>query len=183
MSDTPNFETISLAELLDKFGPDMEAWEARLEKWDRRYLELAKQVSTWSKDPSTQVGAILVNHEGHVVGTGYNGFPRGVEDTEERLNDRETKYGLVVHAEVNAILQAGHDAEGATLYVYPSFMLPPICGECAKVAITAGVRGIVGYNPDPNDKRVKRWADSISVAKTMWDEVGLDVRSYDEVTE
>lgn len=154
--------------------------DARDEKWDRRFLELAKLISTWSKDPSTQVGAVLVNDLDQVVGMGYNGFARGVKDTEERYADREIKYPMVVHAEVNAIIQAGHDARGSTLYVYPSFMLPPICADCAKAAIQAGVSGIVGYNPDETDERVKRWAGSISHAKTMWDEVGLFVRSYDE---
>lgn len=152
----------------------------RLEKWDRRYLRIAKEVSTWSKDPSTQVGVVLVNPQGHIVATGYNGFPRQIADTPERWNTRETKYQLVVHAEVNAILQAGERAKGATLYIYPSFMLPPICQECAKVAITAGVTAIVGYNPDVNDERVKRWAGSISVAREMWNEAQLGVRSYDE---
>lgn len=150
------------------------------EKWDRRFLEMAKQISTWSKDPSTKVGAVLVNPLGHMVGMGFNGFPAGVQDHDARYADRDTKLGLVVHAEVNAILQAGHRARGATLYVYPSFMLPPICGECCKVAITAGVAGIVGYKPNLNDERVKRWADSISVARTMWEEAGLPIRSYDE---
>jgi len=156
---------------------------ARVEKWDRRFLELAKLVSTWSKDPSTQVGAVLVNPLNQVVGLGYNGFPRGVEDTDERLNNRELKYPMVVHAEVNAIVQAGHEARGSLLYVYPSFMLPPICADCAGVAIQAGVVGIVGYNPDPEDERVKRWADSISVAADMWDEANLTITSYDEETD
>lgn len=154
---------------------------AAIERWDRRFLELAKHISSWSKDPSTKVGAILVNDLKQVVGMGYNGFPRGVEDSEERLNNRELKYQLVCHGEVNACIQAGHQARGCTLYVYPSFMLPPICAECAKVAIQSGVRGIVGYNPNPEDERVKRWAASISVAKEMWTEAGLFIRSYDEV--
>lgn len=150
------------------------------EKWDRRFLAAAKLVSTWSKDPSTQVGAVLVNQQRQIVGTGFNGFPKGVADLEERYAEREVKYQLVVHAEVNAVLQAGIEAQGATLYMYPSFMLPPICGECAKVAIQAGVAGIVGFEPDMTDPRVLRWIDSISVAKTMWEEVGLFIRSYVE---
>lgn len=152
-----------------------------IEKWDRRFLELAKQVSTWSKDPSTQVGAVLVKDR-KVVGMGYNGFPRGVTDSEERLNNREIKYPMVVHAEVNAILQAGHAAKGSTLYVYPSFMLPPMCADCCGVAIQAGVSQVVGYKPDEEDPRVKRWADSISLAATMWEEATFhDVRSYEEI--
>lgn len=152
---------------------------ARREKWDRRFLELAKQISTWSKDPSTKVGAILVKDR-KVVGMGFNGFPEGVEDTPARLADRETKYKMVVHAEVNAILQAGERAKGATLYVYPSFAFPPICNDCCKAAINAGIAGIVGYLPDENDPRVVRWKDSIEVSKTMWEEAGLFERKYQE---
>ena len=178
MSEEKDYRAID--ELYEQLGygtPEERA--AQEEKWDRRFLELAKTVSTWSKDPSTQVGAVLVNYLNEVVGMGFNGFPRGVAD-DDRLNDRETKYEIVVHAEVNAILQAGKEASGATLYVYPSFMIPPICSRCAGVAIQAGVTGIVGYNPDLNDERVKRWADSISIASDMWAEAGLSIRSYDE---
>lgn len=150
------------------------------EKWDRRFLELAKHISTWSKDPSTQVGAVLVNHLKQVVGMGYNGFSRGVDDSDERYNNRELKYELVVHAEVNAIIQAGHNAMGSTLYVYPSFMMPPICSNCAKAAIQAGIAAIVGYAPNEDDERVKRWAKSIGYARMMFEEVGIPWRSYKE---
>lgn len=160
--------------------PPLEKALVPMEKWDRRFLELAKQISTWSKDPSTQVGAVLVNDLRQVVGLGYNGFARGVADWDERYADREIKYPFVVHAEVNAIIQAGHAARGSMLYVYPSFMLPPICADCAKAAIQAGVKGIVGYFPDESDERVQRWAGSISHAKTMWKEVGLEIRGYPE---
>lgn len=150
-----------------------------LEKWDRRFLEVAKLVSTWSKDPSTGVGAVLVRDR-KIVGTGYNGFPAGVADTLTRLHDRPTKYAFTVHAEVNAILQAGHRARGATLYVYPSFAIPPICNECAKVAIQAGVAGIVGFDPDPTEGRTGRWAESIAQSAEMFSEAFLFSRSYPE---
>jgi dCMP deaminase len=150
------------------------------EKWDRRFLELAKHISTWSRDPSTQIGVVLVNDLKQVVGMGFNGFPRGVHDDPERYADRQVKYSMVVHAEVNAIIQAGHAARGSTLYIYPGFSLPPICAECCKVAIQAGVAGIVGYLPDETDERVKRWKDSIAVSRTMWGEAGKFIRSYKE---
>jgi dCMP deaminase len=154
--------------------------EAKIEKWDRRFLEFAQHISNWSLDPSTKVGAVLVNDLKQVVGMGYNGFARGIADTNERLNDRETKYKLVVHAEINAIIQAGHAARGSVLYVYPSFMIPPICHDCCKAAIQAGIVGIVGYQPDETDPRVQRWKDSIAVSKGMWEEVGLWIRTYQE---
>ena len=152
-------------------------WYLQEEKWDRRFLELAAHVATWSKDPSAQVGAVLVKDR-KVVGLGYNGFPRGVLDCDTRYADRPTKYSLVVHAEVNAILQAGHAADGCTIYVYPSFGTPNICQECAKVAIQAGIVGIVGYAPDVEDDKVKRWSGSLNVAKTLFEEAGLFTRVY-----
>lgn len=149
-------------------------------KWDRRFLQLAREVSRWSKDPSTKVGAVLVNDLGQVVGTGYNGFPRGVEDTEDRYLDRDRKYKFIVHAEVNAILLAGQAARGSTLYVYPTFDIPPVCHECAKVIIQSGVKRVVGWTPSPEDKeRAKRWADSINTARMMLNEAGVEI---DEVT-
>lgn len=154
--------------------------KARRERWDRRFLELARHVASWSKDPSTKVGAVLVDENHTVVGMGYNGFARGVEDTEQRYDDRETKYKLVVHAEVNAVLNAGSRARGTTLYVWPSFMLPPMCGECAKVVIQAGVKEIVGYVADESDPRVARWAESIAWSRMMCDEAGFTYRGIRE---
>ena len=151
------------------------------DKWDRKYLDLAKFVSGWSKDPSTKVGAVLVNYNIGQEFVGYNGFPRGVEDLPERYEDRELKYKLVVHAEVNAILKAGNLARGSSLYVYPSFSFPPICNECAKVAIQAGIKEIVGFEPNLNDPRVQRWLNSISVSKTMFEEAGIPWRKLSEI--
>jgi len=149
-------------------------------KWDKRFLNLAKEVSTWSKDPSTQVGAVLVQGK-HVVGLGYNGFAAGVEDTEERLHNRDLKYKLVVHAEVNAILMAGDKAKHATIYVYPAFAIPCICHDCCKTAIQAGVKEVVGYHPSPEyQERAKRWQESIDLSRRMADEAGMTYRGVDE---
>jgi dCMP deaminase len=150
------------------------------EWWDRYFLQLAKHVSSASKDPSCQVGAIIVNDKRQVVGTGYNGFPRRIADLDERLNDREQKLKFIIHAEMNALLDAGRDAQDCTIYVYPTFALPPICENCCKHAIQAGVRGIVGYNGDPNNPRIGRWKDSIAISAEMWKEAGNWIRSYDE---
>jgi dCMP deaminase len=152
------------------------------EKWDRKYLGLAKYVANeWSKDPSTKVGAVLVNYDYRQEFIGYNGFPVGVRDTLERYADRELKYKLVVHAEVNAIHKAGHLSRGATLYVYPAFSLPPICNECAKLAIQSGIKEVVGFEPDLNDHpRVQRWINSISISKEMFEEAGITWRTLTE---
>ena len=148
------------------------------EKWDERFLRLAEHVASWSKDPSTKVGAVLVAPECNlVVGLGYNGFARGVHDIDERLNNRDLKYKYVVHAEVNAILMAKERAEGGRLYVWPAFSIPPICHDCCKLAIQAGVKEIIGLAPTPEFiERAKRWEDSILISRTMCDEAGVTYR-------
>lgn len=149
------------------------------EKWHRRFLNLAQEVSTWSKDPSTQVGAVIVNPLGQVVGTGYNGFPRGVEDSLDRLQDRETKLKYIVHAELNALLLAGDKAKRSTIYVYPSFGSPPVCNECCKAVIQAGIKQIVGLTPleytGTGKDKEGRWAESIKISKVMCTEAGVRV--------
>lgn len=145
----------------------------RQNKWDRRFLELAQLVASWSKDPSTKVGAVVVDEDRIVLGMGYNGFPRGVEDTDERLNDRPTKYAFVVHAEANAILNAGASAKGATIYVWPAFGKPPLCSSCAKLVIQAGIKRVVGFEPEIDDETAARWAPELAHARAMCEEAGV----------
>jgi dCMP deaminase len=139
-----------------------------MNKWDQRYLALAKEVSTWSKDPSTQVGAVTVGSKKEVLSQGFNGFPRGIKDSDERYNDRETKYKLVVHAEMNAIYNAtysGTSLDGATLYVYGL----PICSECAKGIIQVGIKKVVVEK----SKELDNWNESVQLSKKMFDEAGV----------
>lgn len=141
----------------------------RQEKWDRRYLELAKHVSEWSKDPSTKTGAVLVSPENFVAAVGYNGFPRGVADTEIRLNDRETKYKLIVHCERNAILAAKRDLSNFTLYTYP-FMS---CAVCAGMVIQAGItRAVAPRNDNP------RWQADFELTQQMFSEANVKLTLY-----
>lgn len=106
--------------------------------WDERFLDLAAFVAQWSKDPRSKVGAVVADPTtNRVLGIGYNGFPRGVVDSLERLNDRAIKHKLIVHAETNALLNAARTKE-TTLYI----TVPP-CGECAKVIVQAGVTRVV----------------------------------------
>ena len=119
-------------------------------KWHRRYLALAKHISEWSKDPSTKVGSVIVDDHNTILGTGYNGFARGVEDSAERYADREGfKYPCVVHAEVNAILQSTQDLRGSTIYC----SICVICARCASCIIQKGITTVVtpdrGPNPSP----------------------------------
>ena len=78
-------------------------------KWDHRYLEVARVVGTWSKDPSTQIGAVAVGLKGQILAQGYNGFARGVSDDNSRYEDRQTKYKYIVHAEQNLIYNATYN--------------------------------------------------------------------------
>jgi dCMP deaminase len=114
--------------------------------WGDKYIHLAKQISTWSKDPSTKVGAVVIGEYGQLLSQGYNGFPRGISDTDDRLNNRERKYELVVHAEMNAIYNAsltGVSLRDSTLYVYGL----PICNECAKGIIQVGIKKVIAMRP------------------------------------
>jgi dCMP deaminase len=141
-----------------------------LDKWDNRYLSLAKEVATWSKDPSTQVGAVTVGAKKEVLSQGFNGFPRGIKDTDERYNHRETKYKFVVHAEMNAIYNAtysGTSLDGATLYIYGL----PICSECAKGIIQVGIKKVV----IEKSKELDNWNESLRLSQEMFSEAGVEL--------
>lgn len=138
--------------------------------WGDRYIHLAKEISTWSKDPSTQVGAVVIGNNGEVLSQGYNGFPRGIKDTPQRLKDREKKYNLVVHAEMNAIYNAslnGVSLKGSTLYVYGL----PICNECAKGVIQVGIDKVIATRPADYNKE---WDESIKDAKALFKEAEVE---------
>jgi len=138
-------------------------------KWDFRFLEMARQVSLWSKDPSTKIGAIAVGLDGQILTQGYNGFPRGVEDLASRLNNREVKYDFVVHAEMNCIFNAclsGITLKDSTLYVFGL----PICHRCTPGIIQVGVKKVVMAYDGENTK----WMDSWKLSQTMLDEAGID---------
>ena len=138
-------------------------------KWDKRYLELASVVASWSKDPSSKVGAVAVGDKGQVLSQGFNGFARGVDDTEERLNTRDQKYKFIVHAEMNAIFNAafsGVSLEGSVLYVTGL----PCCSECAKGIVQVGVKRVVMELPQFSNPR---WKDSWMLSAQMFDEAGV----------
>jgi dCMP deaminase len=133
--------------------------------WDVRFMELARFVAQWSKDPSTKVGAVIVDAQRRVRGIGYNGFPRGVEDSLSRLEDREEKLRRVVHAEANAILNSS-STEGCTIYVWPLFS----CSTCAGLIIQAGIQRVV--SPPPLEAR---WQSAYDAAAQMYGEAGVEV--------
>ncbi len=139
-------------------------------KWDNRYLNLAREVSTWSKDPSTQVGAVAIGEMGQVLAQGYNGFPRGVNDSLERYNDKEVKYRYVVHAEMNCIYNAtftGASLNNATMYVWGL----PVCNECAKGLAQVGVKRVV--SPKTIADVPDKWKISALNTVDLLKEVGI----------
>lgn len=136
-----------------------------MSKWDRRFLGLANLVATWSKDPSTGVGAVIVDSKNRIVSVGFNGFPRAVRDDEGALNDRDEKLRRTIHAEENALLFAGRSVEGCTIYV-----THPPCARCAAKLIQAGIVRVVSR--PPWNSFTERWADDMRSASTMFTEAG-----------
>ena len=146
-----------------------------LDKWDYRFLRIAREVSTWSKDPGTCVGAVLVKDK-RILATGYNGFPQFIEDGPERYQNREIKLAYTVHAEVNAILNAarnGSKTNGSTIYVTFS-----PCVSCSTGLIQAGISRVIC--PDLS-LAPARWAESFGLGQSLLKEAGVEVVPYDSI--
>ena len=138
------------------------------EKWHLRFLELADCIASWSKDPSRGVGSVIVSPMRQVLATGYNGLPRGFEDHPDRLQ-RPVKYDLIVHAEMNAIIQCarnGVSPVGATLY---SSFSP--CIHCSLSIVQAGIKRVVTRAISRGDEH---WNDSIDKSVVLFEEVGIE---------
>lgn len=131
----------------------------RSHTWDQRFLRLARKVALWSKDPSTQCGAILVRPDNTIASVGFNGFPFGMKDDVERYNDRAQKYPRVMHSEWNAI-RSCRDAslEGYTVYAWP---MPP-CDICTNSLVQKGIARVVC--PQPAAEKLERWKDQFVLA-------------------
>jgi len=137
-------------------------------KWDTRFLNLAEHISTWSKDPSKKIGAVAVGDQRQILAQGYNGFPRGISDADERYDNREEKYKLVVHAEMNVIYNASYNGvslNGSTLYVHGL----PVCSDCAKGVIQVGIKRVVMPSQDIPD----HWKQSWQKTREMFNEAGI----------
>ena len=141
-------------------------------KWDLRFIGLAQHISTWSKDPSTKVGCVVVGEDREIRSTGFNGFPRGINDDDERLMDREKKYPLICHAEENAIMHAARI--GVSLKDSTAYVTWPPCSRCARSLIQAGIREIV--YPETG-KIPERWIEDFTISDSMLNEAGVAVRS------
>lgn len=140
--------------------------------WDEYFMSLAHLSAVRSKDPSTQVGAVIVDSNNRVVGLGYNGFPRGCDDNKfpwEREGEYlDTKYAYVVHAELNAILNANKLIENCRLYVS---LFP--CNECSKAIIQSGIKEIIYESDKYKD------LDQFKASKKMLEAAGVKLRQLD----
>lgn len=145
--------------------------EGRRYRWDRRFLEFARTVASWSKDPSTKVGAVIVRPDKTVVSTGYNGFPKQLPDDESIYADREQKYARVIHAEMNAILFAREQLKGYTIYCSAA-----PCERCTAHIIQTGINRIVTFVP--SDDLLSRWAKSFELARTMCAQADVQLMFY-----
>lgn len=145
-----------------------------LSKWDSRFLRIAEEVRSWSKDPGTKVGCVLVSDR-RIISTGYNGFPQSISDNLERYINRDYKLSVTVHAEKNAILNAaknGTKVEGSTLYV----TFPP-CTQCASAVIQAGISKVICPNPS---NAPERWRQNFTEANNLFYEAGVQVLYYSD---
>src|SRR5262245_58270507 len=132
--------------------------------WDRKFMQLAEQVGSWSRDRSRRIGCVVVGPRNEVRSTGYNGFPRGVDDSIEARYERPAKYRWTEHSERNAIYNAarvGVSLEGCRLYVtlYP-------CADCARAIIQSGIVSVMSVAPDFSDSV---WGPEFKIAQTMLD--------------
>lgn len=134
-----------------------------------KHMGHAQYISTWSKDPSSKIGAVAVVGSGLPI-IGYNGFPRGMKDTEERLNDRAQKYPRTVHAEMNCIYNAaelGVSLRNSSMFVYGL----PVCGPCSLGVIQAGIKKV--YIQPGSTETINKWIESFQQTADNFEECGV----------
>lgn len=135
-------------------------------QWDYRFLRLAKEVSSWSRDPSTKTGAVIVRPNKSVCSVGYNGFPQGMLDLKKHYDDRETKLSRIVHCEVNALLFAREPVENYYLYTYPFAS----CDRCVVQMLQAGIKWFCF--PKCPESALVRWGKTLERSKQYINECG-----------
>lgn len=140
-----------------------------MEKWDRRFLDLAFLVASWSKDPSTKCGAVIVDNSNRVVSLGFNGFASGFEDKAERWDTRDFKYAHVIHAEENALLHAKQSLDKCKLYVTTA-----PCSSCMGKIVQCGIKEVVYQKP--TEDFLARWAESLKNTKQIAKECNVVLR-------
>jgi dCMP deaminase len=129
---------------------------------------MARHVALLSKDPSTRVGAVILDPKRRLVSAGYNGFARGVPDDMRLLEDRAKKYKLILHAEKNAIMFATAPLDGCTMVV-----THPCCSQCAALLVQAGIKHVMW--PKPDETFIERWAEDLELTRMQFDHAGVNV--------
>lgn len=145
-----------------------------LNKWDIRFLNLAKTISKWSKDQKKKVGAIIVDEDRRIISTGYNGIAMGLQDDIEERHQKPLKLSYFVHAESNAIYSAaksGIKTKGCAMYItfHP-------CASCANAIIQSGINKVVCYKPELGSS----WIETANIAKNMFEEAGIEVKYHND---
>lgn len=137
-----------------------------ISKWAKRFYQMAELVGSWSKDPSTQVGAVITEHN-RIVSVGFNGYPHGISDS-AGSDDREMKLLKTLHAEENAILFSKRDLKDCEIWVthFP-------CPNCAAKIIQTGIA--IVHCPKPTEDYLSRWGDKIKISKDMFDQASVKV--------
>lgn len=151
------------------------------DRWDKHFLQLAIDHARMSKDPSTRVGAIIVGPDREIRSSGFNGFPRGIADTPARLNDRTMKLQLIVHGEMNAILNAarvGIPLKGCALYLSATDASGAVWGgaPCTRCTVEIIQAGIVEIVSPPMKDTPSRWRDDLVFARALLEEAGVVYR-------
>jgi len=165
---------MKLPTIVFNINKKQKAEKERKKKWDIRMMKASKHIGTWSKDLSTKVGCVIVNDENRIIATGYNGFPAGVHEDEERFF-RPLKYKYTEHSERNAFYYAAKEGialKGCTLYVD---WIP--CADCARGIIGVGLKRVVIEDPNHN---FERWGEDFKITLTMLKEAGIEVEVFNE---
>lgn len=139
-----------------------------LTNWNQKFIALSKHIAEWSKDTNSKNSAIIVDSDNIVLSMGYNGFPRGCDDSIKSRYDRPDKYLYTEHAERNAIFHAarhGVSIKGCTMYVT---MFP--CADCARAIIQSGIETLVAPKPDVDHER---WGPHFKASLVMLEEAGV----------
>lgn len=147
----------------------------KMKRWMDHFIQMAKLVSSMSKDPNHKIGAVIVNQDNRIISMGFNGFAKGVEDSQDRLNNKEVKRALMLHAEENAILQAlagKQDLTNCDIYV---FGYPP-CVHCTSLIIQSGIKHVYFRFPDKKRKISDAWKQSFKLAEEIAKEVNLIIK-------
>lgn len=144
-------------------------------EWVKRFIELADHIAEWSKDPKRKVGAVIIDDNKHILSTGYNGFPKGVDDGVSNRFEDPKKLLFTEHAERNAIYTAGRNGvslEGAKLFctAFP-------CADCARGIIQSGIKWLYTTYP----RKGSKWENHWKAAQEMFEEAGVEVVFVEEV--